>query len=139
MQRKQTTTGNSGVSLKCRLPVRRHCSALHIFQNTHMHKHMRASTLTLPLINSRVQTRARALIFSPLIWRGEAFCSRWLVHVSVATGATGLQQTSVLVMMVGGVGGGSVLGRGSHRLGGGMRCCSCLLRRRFLQPESEAP
>lgn len=63
-----------------------------------------ASTLTLPLINGRVQARAHALIVSPLIWRGAAFRSRWLVHVSVATGATGLQQTSVLVMMGGGVG-----------------------------------
>lgn len=69
--------------------------------------------------------------------------------MSAATGATGLQQTSVLVMMVGVVwwggvgwgegwgaeGGGSVPGGG----GGWVAAASALLRRRFLQPECEAP
>ncbi|KAK5620308.1 hypothetical protein CRENBAI_025474 [Crenichthys baileyi] len=34
------------------------------------------------------------------VWRGTAFRSRWYLHVSTAKGATGLQQTSVLEMVV---------------------------------------
>lgn len=36
-----------------------------------------------------------------LIWRGAEFQSRWCLHVSTVKGATGLQQTSVVVMVVG--------------------------------------
>lgn len=39
-----------------------------------------------------------------LIWRGAEFQSRWCLHVSTVKGATGLQQTSVVVMVVGCVG-----------------------------------
>lgn len=53
-----------------------------------------------------------------LIWRGAEFQSRWCLHVSTVKGATGLQQTSVVVMVVGCVGGREmrlVLGWGRER------------------------
>lgn len=39
-----------------------------------------------------------------LIWRGAQLQSRWCLHVSTVKGATGLQQTSVVVAVVGCVG-----------------------------------
>lgn len=59
------------------------------------------------------------------IWREAAFRSRWRLHVSTAKGATGLQQTSVLVVVV-------VVGEDRRREGRGVEGLRlCLLRRCF--------
>lgn len=74
---------------------------------------------------THAKTNTQRRVALTLIWRGAAFQSRWFLHVSTAMGATGLQQTSVLVMVVGGVGecemrwGGGEGGSASVYSGGG--------------------
>lgn len=81
------TTKGTQVCHRCtrRLLSPRHAYSLQMAR-THTHTHSSFSDL-------------HSHTHSP-IWRGAAFRSRWRLHVSTAKGATGLQQTSVLVMVV---------------------------------------
>ena len=71
----------------------------HTHTHTHTHTHAQLDLSSFSDLHSHTHTHKHTRTHTP-IWRGAAFRSRWRLHVSTAKGATGLQQTSVLVMVV---------------------------------------
>lgn len=120
------TSEETGVLSTHRVPSVSETCLLTNIQMTCRRTHTKTTLhLFLRFAFTHTKTNTQRRVVLTLIWRGAAFQTRWFLHVSTAMGATGLQQTSVLVMVVGGVGecemrwGGGEGGSASVYSGGG--------------------